>query len=162
MKVPSHIVGPAASAIACSRVFASGLLSLSLLLIAVSSASALPSISYSNCPSNWANNPGALACEQKGEQDISNGVTANHYVACGTDGTIYCCTGGGSNGALDCEEVTAQTLGTRSPLQDAQSSVQFGGLQISNTLLNQIQQEVQDMKTKVDSLYTQQCPSQIP
>ncbi len=155
MKTPSHISVSAALAMVSNRVVAGGLVLLSILFLGVSSARALPVATLDNCPSNWTNNPGAMQCEQQGEQDIINGVTDNHYVACDGDGTLLCCTG--SAGHQDCQEITDRTLGTRSPLGDLQGSVQFGGLQVTTSLLNQIQQEVQQIKTEVDNL-SQQCP----
>lgn len=54
-------------------------------------ASALPPADGSKCSSSWVNNAGAMACFTQGEEETRNGSKNPHYVACTSDGTIYCC-----------------------------------------------------------------------
>ena len=54
-------------------------------------AVAMPKASGSNCGSDWVNNEGALECFISGENDMNNGVSNPHYVACTPDGEVFCC-----------------------------------------------------------------------
>jgi hypothetical protein len=67
-----------------------------------SAAVALPKASGSNCGSGWVDNEGALECFIEGEDDTNNGVSNPHYVACTSDGEIFCCVNNGK-GAQICE-----------------------------------------------------------
>jgi hypothetical protein len=62
----------------------------SALTLGVSPASALPPATGSKCDSSWVNNPGAMACFIKGEDESHAGVRHPHYVAC-VGGTTFCC-----------------------------------------------------------------------
>lgn len=64
---------------------------LSTLIMGSPSASALPPASGSKCSSNWVNNAGAMSCFIQGEEDLRNGVSHPHYVACTSAGEVFCC-----------------------------------------------------------------------
>lgn len=155
MKKPTHVGESADQAMICNRAWAGGLFLLGILFLGASSASAAPRATISNCPTDWAYNPGAQTCLLEGQEDAIAGVPPR-YVACLSDGSLFCCSNN-AQGGQDCVAIEDQTLGTRSPLGDLQASVQFGGLQITTTTLNQLQQEVQDIKNEVDQLYSDQC-----
>jgi hypothetical protein len=78
---------------------------LAALLTGSPPAIALPKASGSNCGSGWVNNEGALDCFILGEDDSNNGVPNPHYVACTSDGEIFCCVNTKS-GAQICESQT--------------------------------------------------------
>src|SRR5687767_2005839 len=93
-------------------------LALSTLLLAAAPASALPIASGSKCNSTWVNNPEAMACFIQGQEDIRNGVSRPHYVACTAGGEIFCCVDN-ANGQ-DCEAVAQSKTGGRRHLEDLQ------------------------------------------
>lgn len=53
-------------------------------------AHALPPATGSKCDSSWVNNPGAMECFIKGEDESHAGVKHPHYVAC-VGGNTFCC-----------------------------------------------------------------------
>lgn len=71
-------------------------------------ASALPKVNGSNCSSGWVNNEGALDCFILGEEDMNNGLPNPHYVACSSDGEIFCCVDD-NRGAQTCESEAGTT-----------------------------------------------------
>ncbi len=79
------------------------------LLLGSAPASALPPASGSKCSASWVNNPAAMACFIQGEEDLRSGVAQPHYVACTSDGSVFCCVN--RNGGQDCEEAAAGSTG---------------------------------------------------
>jgi hypothetical protein len=77
-------------------------------LLGGGAASALPRpASGSLCDDDWVNNPAAMACFTKGEEESRAGVKHPHYVACTAAGEVFCCVDKDSGGQ-DCE-VAART-----------------------------------------------------
>jgi hypothetical protein len=52
------------------------------------------------------NNAGAMDCFIQGEDDVRNGVSSPHYVACTANGDVYCCVNN-NHGGQDCDAVRA-------------------------------------------------------
>lgn len=161
MKKPRNTRASAALAMVSNRIMASGLLLLCILFLGVSSASALPIATNAKCNPDWPNNPGADKCVTQEEQDITNNVAHPHYVACTSDGTLFCCVDN-DNGGQDCTAIEDATLGTRGILGDLQLDATIGGQQATATGLSQIQQQLKDMKTELDTLLQNQCGQQPP
>jgi len=111
-----------------------GLFLLMLVLISPP-ASALPPADGSKCKPDWVNNPGAMACFVQSEEDIRNGVSHPHYVACTNDGDVMCCVNN-DNGAQNCEAVKAS--GPRRPLETVQLGAILDAQQTILTLLGRI------------------------
>src|SRR5260370_38062097 len=99
---------------------ASGLVLLSMLLLGSPYARALPPADGSKCKPDWVNNPGAMDCFIQSEEDVRNGVSHPHYVACTNDAEILSCVNN-NNGAQNCDAVKVSR--PRRPLE----AVQYGG-----------------------------------
>ena len=119
---------------------------LSMLIIDSPSANALPPASGSNCKSDWVNSAGAMACFTQGEEDIRNGVSHPHYVACTKAGEVFCCVdvGGGQN----CEAVRADG-GGREHIQAAQLAAILDAQQTILTLLGRLSAKVDNLESKL-------------
>ena len=111
-----------------------GLFLLMLVLISPP-ASALPPADGSKCKPDWVNNPGAMDCFVKGEEEIRNRVSHPHYVACTNDGDVMCCVNN-DNGAQNCEAVKAS--GPRRPIETVQLGAILDAQQTILTLLGRI------------------------
>ena len=114
---------------------ASGLILLSMLLLGSPYARALPPADGSKCKPDWVNNPGAMDCFIQSEEDVRNGVSHPHYVACTNDGEILCCVNN-NNGAQNCEAV--KVSGPRRPLEAVQLGAILDAQQTILTLLGRI------------------------
>ena len=114
---------------------ASGLVLLSMLLLGSPYARALPPADGSKCKPDWVNNPGAMDCFIQSEEDVRNGVSHPHYVACTNDGEILCCVNN-NNGAQNCEAV--KVSGPRRPLEAVQLGAILDAQQTILTLLGRI------------------------
>jgi hypothetical protein len=106
-----------------------------MLTLGSSLASALPPADGSKCKPDWVNNPGAMDCFVKGEEEIRNGVSHPHYVACTNDGDVMCCVNN-DNGAQNCEAVKAS--GPRRPIEAVQLGAILDAQQTILTLLGRI------------------------
>jgi hypothetical protein len=60
-------------------------------LLAAGAAQALPPADGSKCRSSWVDNPDAMACFIRGEEETRSGQPSPHYVACTSAGEIFCC-----------------------------------------------------------------------
>jgi hypothetical protein len=86
-----------------------------VLALQLSAANAKPKVaSGSKCASDWVNNEGAMQCFIQGEEDARNGAKHPHYVACASNGDIFCCTDN-DRGDQDCH---AQASGRSSSRAD--------------------------------------------
>jgi hypothetical protein len=126
-------------------VFRVGAFFLLLLVLGSSSASALPPADGSKCKPDWVNNPGAMDCFIQSEEDIRNGVSHPHYVACTNDGEVLCCVNN-NNGAQNCEAV--KVSGPRRPLEAVQLGAILDAQQTILTLLGRICAKVDCSATK--------------
>jgi hypothetical protein len=126
-----------------------GLVLLSMLAMGSPSASALPIASGSKCSSNWVNNEGALACFIQGEEDVRNGVSHPHYVACSSAGETFCCVDN-DHGGQDCEAVMVS--GPRRPIEAVQLGAILDAQQTILTKLSQVSNKVDNMESKLTDL----------
>jgi len=124
---------------------------LSILVLGSSPVSALPKIaSGSNCNSNWVNNSGALDCFILGEDEGNRGVTNPHYVACSTEGDIFCCVNNKS-GDQDCVAVNA-VVEAGPPVQAKQIAAILASQQTTLMMLSRLSNKVDTLNTKVDGM----------
>jgi hypothetical protein len=90
----------------------------SIITISALALFALPTTAFaqkpasgSSCSSNWVNNSGAMQCFAQGEDESHAGAAHPHYVACTSNGEIFCCVDD-AHGNQDCEAQDAQTAGS--------------------------------------------------
>lgn len=105
-----------------------------MLVIGPPSATALPPASGSKCKTDWVNNAGAMACFIQGEEDVRNGVSRPHYVACTSAGETFCCVDN-NHGGQDCEAVMA---GGKPPDIDVKLAAILDAQETMITLLGRI------------------------
>ena len=129
------------------RYAVSVLLALSTLLLAAAPAGALPIASGSKCKSNWVNNPEAMACFIQGQEDIRNGVSRPHYVACTSDGAIHCCVD--TPTGQDCEGISAGKTGGRNHIEDLQMSALLLAQQTIMSRLTHMESVLNDLKATI-------------
>jgi hypothetical protein len=115
-----------------------------MLTLGSSSASALPPADGSKCKSDWVNNAGAMDCFIQGEEDVRNGVSSPHYVACTSNGDVYCCVNN-NHGGQDCEPAR---VGTRPPNENVKLGAILDAQQTILTLLGRICAKVDCSETK--------------
>jgi len=125
-----------------------GLALLAMLVLGSPSASALPIASGSKCKSDWVNNAGAMDCFIQSEEDVRNGVSHPHYVACTNDGEILCCVNN-NNGAQNCEAV--KVSGPRRPLEAVQLGAILDAQQTILTLLGRISTKVDNLESRLEN-----------
>jgi len=107
-----------------------------MLVIGSPPASALPPASGSKCKSDWVNNAAAMDCFIQGEEDVRNGVSHPHYVACTSAGEVFCCVDN-NHGGQDCE-VAARTSDPKRPIENLQMAAILDAQQTILTLLSRI------------------------
>jgi hypothetical protein len=147
MRRLSYSVSATAAAAILHLARMGGLVLLAMLVLGSPSASALPIASGSKCKSDWVNNAGAMACFIQGEEDVRNGVTHPHYVACSNAGEIFCCVD--KNGGQDCEAVRA---GGRPPNETVKLGAILDAQQTILTLLGRISTKVDNLESRLRSL----------
>jgi hypothetical protein len=115
-----------------------------MLVLGSAPASALPPASGSKCNSNWVNNAGAMDCFIQGEEDVRNGVSHPHYVACTSAGETFCCVDN-NHGGQDCEAVMASG---KPPNIDLKLAAILDAQETMITLLGRICAKVDCLPTK--------------
>jgi hypothetical protein len=119
-------------------------LAAAMLVLGSTSANALPPASGSNCSSNWVNNAGAMDCFIQGEEDIRNGVSHPHYVACTKAGEVFCCVD--QAGGQNCEAVRA---GVHPPNETVKLGAILDAQQTTLTLLGQMSARLDKLESKL-------------
>jgi len=128
---------------------------LSVLVLNSWPARALPRpASGSNCKPDWVNNAGAMACFIQGEEDVRNGVTNPHYVACLSNGEVLCCVDN-NHGGQDCE---AAKEGGRPAGENAKLGAILQAQQTILTTLARMSAKLDKLEHKVGELNRKPSP----
>jgi len=130
-----------------------GLILLAMLVLGASSASALPVASGSKCTADWVNNAGAMACFIQGEEDLRNGVSHPHYVACTSAGEVFCCVD--NDRGQDCEAVKA---GGRPPNETVKLGAILDAQQTTLTLLGRMSAKIDKIESELGDLKRKSAP----
>jgi hypothetical protein len=126
---------------------------LAMLVLSSSSASALPVASGSKCTADWVNNAGAMACFIQGEEDLRNGASHPHYVACTSAGEVFCCVDNARG--QDCEAVK---VGGRPPNETVKLGAILDAQQTTLTLLGQISTKIDKLESELEELKRKSSP----
>jgi hypothetical protein len=132
---------------------ASGLVLLSMPVLGSSPAMALPIASGSKCKSDWVNNEGAMTCFIQGEEDVRNGVSHPHYVACTDAGEIFCCVD--NDKGQDCEAVRA---GGHRPSEAVKLGAILDAQQTILTTLGRISIKIDNLERKLGESNRKRSP----
>ena len=87
-----------------------------------------------------------MDCFIQSEEDLRNGVSHPHYVACTSAGEIFCCVNN-DHGDQDCQ-VAVKTSGPKRPLEAVQLGAILDAQQTILTLLGRICAKVDCSVTK--------------
>jgi hypothetical protein len=86
----------------------------------------------------------AMACFIQGEEDLRNGVSHPHYVACSNAGEVFCCVD--NDKGQDCEAVKT---GGRRPTDAAMLGAILDTQQTILTTLGRISTKIDDIESKL-------------
>ena len=146
MRRPGYLLSVPTSATILNSARVVGLILIYMLVLGSPPARALPPASGSKCKSDWVNNAAAMDCFIQSEEDLRNGVSHPHYVACTSAGEIFCCVNN-DHGDQDCQ-VAVKTSGPKRPLEAVQLGAILDAQQTILTLLGRICAKVDCSATK--------------